>query len=196
MTARPASCTAQHRALLGLAAPALGRSLSEAVLSDAGIVRCASLAFGGNFGAGLTWGHASCGRAGVEVYQQRDGSTALVPWSTVRAVRDQAPAGALAELASAVEFYAAGPRYRGYTLPAHLRPESPECRAMAPAALAAARAEVHDVWRRDVDVPFRDYYDRASARLQAALTTVLTLPTNDEPVDLLEMLAALEGTAA
>ncbi len=182
-------------ALLRLVAPSLGCCLAEAIVSDAGIDRCVTVGFGGSFGSGRTWGRVGCARRGIEVYQQHDHSTALVPWSAVRAVRAAAPVGLLAELAAAVEFYAAGPRYRPDYLPANLCPEHPQCQAMSREDLATARAAVHDAWERDVADPFWRHYRIATTRLQAALAEVLAPTEADEPADLLEMLAAMGASA-
>jgi hypothetical protein len=188
--------TAQaDRDLLRLVAPQHGRALAAVIASEEGVTKYVALGFGGSFGSGSTWGTFSMEKDGLHIYQQGDGSRRTVPWSVIREVRSSTPQAMLAELVGVEHLYTQGPRYRLHTLPVHLRPESPERDRLTREQWTAACAEVEAAWRREVFVPFWEHRSRADARCRTALVAVLD-PATDEPGDLLDMLAALEGASA
>lgn len=184
------SVTGADMSLLRMVAGPMWWLLADAIVSDDGIQAAIQIRSGGNFGSGRGWGRYAVETHGIDIYRQQTGAVVTVTWATIRDLRDQTAPSALDRLAAASRLAKGGPRYRVMTLPLHLRPESLDP-SLTAQEVADQRAAVREQWDREIYQPFLAHRRAASDALAAAFDDVLR---TDEPMDLLEILAA--GDAA
>lgn len=164
--------------------------LADAIVSDDGIRAAIQVRSGGNFGVGRGLGRYAVETHGIDVYRQQTGTVVTVTWATVRDLRSKTSAGALDRLAAASRLAKSGPRYRIEMWPPHLRPDSLDP-SLTEQQVADERRAIHEQWDIEVHQPYLTHRRAATDALAAAFDEVLR---TDEPMDLLEILAA--GDAA